>query len=93
MVLKSVPITMFATLRTVNTDPASSPMISLAGTRASEQPVFLFPKVHRNYLGNPFPQDRRQPAQRMFRALTTQLATRTHQSTDKMVYVHHPSIP
>ena len=36
--LKSVLTTMLATLRTTNTLPASSPMTSLAGTRASAQP-------------------------------------------------------
>ena len=42
MVLKSVPQTRFATLRTVKTEPASTPIIWLATTRASEQPIHMY---------------------------------------------------
>ena len=48
---------MFATFRTTNTDPASTPITVLAGTRASAQPVVVHEKmkIKKKYVdqGNP----------------------------------------
>ena len=40
--LRSVGTTTLATLRCTNTSPGSSPVIWLAGTRLSEQPIHMY---------------------------------------------------